>query len=498
MEFHQGSYLCRVPFMRNSLFYVLLLLVLVSAMSSCTKDDILADSSAKLEFSQDTVLFDTVFVSLGSTTKQLIIHNRNNGKLRISSIRLAGGSASHFRLNLDGIPGDVFTDIEIPAKDSLYMFIEVTVDPNQATTPYLVLDSILFTTNGNLQDVDLVAFGQNAHFIVADSVLLTGSGKIHYALLDPNLNAQIHWDNTLPYVVYGGYAVVDSTQTLTIDAGTKVYFGNNSGLWVYRYGTLKVNGTKDLPVNFQGVRLESYYQDIPGQWDRIWINEGSDQNEINYAVIRNGFIGLQTEPLFDTVPPKKLKLYNTVIQNMSGFGILSRYYNIEAANDVIDRAGQYLVALVNGGGYSFTHCTLANYWNASQRSTPSLYMNDYALDQSSNPVHYPLYQAEFNNCIVWGNNDEELEIDYQFGTMVHQFNNVLLRTQTNVAAPNFVSMILNQNPLFVDYTENDYHLDSGSPAIDAGDPAFATGVSVNDIEENPRGTAPDLGAFEKQ
>nr|HMT30788.1 hypothetical protein [Bacteroidia bacterium] len=208
--------------------------IFILASSSCKKDDIITDSSAKLEFSTDTVLFDTVFSSLGSTTKQLKIYNRNSRPIRISSIRLAGGAPSTFRLNVDGIPGKSFTDVEIPEKDSLFVFVEVTVNPNGQTTPFIFQDSILFETNGNQQDIDLVAFGQNARFIVADKFVTAGSSAIPYALLDTNLNSTIVWDNTLPYVVWGGYAAVDSSQTLIINPGTRIYFGTGAGIWVYR------------------------------------------------------------------------------------------------------------------------------------------------------------------------------------------------------------------------------------------------------------------------
>jgi hypothetical protein len=474
----------------------LLIFSLVVLASSCKKDDILTDGSAKLEFSLDTVMFDTVFTSLGSTTKQLIIYNRNNRPLKISSVRLAGGAPSTFRLNLDGIPGKIFTDVEIPGDDSLFMFVEVTVDPNSQSTPFIYQDSVIFETNGNIQDIDLVAFGQNANFIVADQLIKAGNSFIKYALLDTNLNATITWNNTLPYVIWGGYAVVDSTQTLIVQPGTKVYFANNSGLWVYRYGTIKVQGTQADPVKFQGIRLESYYQDIPGQWDRIWINEGSNQNEINYAEIRNGFIGIQAESLIDTFPPRNVKITNTIIKNMSGFGIFTRYYNLQVKNSVIARAGQYGVALTMGGGYEFRHTTIANYWNSGQRSTPTLFMNDYAVDQNDNPVHFPLYKADFLNCIMWGNQDEELEIDYQFGPQIHNFRNMILKTELDVSGPNFSGILLNQNPLFIDFSEDDYQLAPGSPAIDAGDIQWLDADTQEDIKGFNRSASPDLGAYE--
>ena len=475
-----------------------LLLFLIYSLSSCRKDDLLTDSSARLEFSTDTVMFDTVFTSLGSTTRHLKVYNRHNKPVKISSVILAGGAPSTYRLNIDGIPGKAFSDIEISAKDSLFIFIEVTVNPNSQLTPFVLQDSILFETNGNLQDVDLVAFGQNAHFIIADQVLLTGNSFIKYALLDTNLNSTITWDNQLPYVIWGGYAVVDSSQTLNIMPGTKIYLANRSGMWVYRYGTLKVMGTQTDPVTFEGVRRESYYQDVSGQWDRIWINEGSLGNEINYAEIRNAFIGIQAESLLDTVSPKNLKVTNTIIYNSSGFGMFTRYYSMQVKNTLIARAGQYAVALTQGGGYQFLHCTIANYWNESQRSTPSVYMNDFAYDQDENLYEFPLYQADFSNSIIWGNNDEELEIDYEFGMGVHQFRNVLLKTELNTSGPNFSNMIINQNPLFVDYSGDDYQLSPASPAIDAGDPFLVDGDTQTDINGNNRTASPDLGVYEHQ
>src|SRR4030095_12413713 len=380
----------------------------VIAFSSCKKDEILTDSSAKLEFSDDTIMFDTVFASLGSTTRQLKIFNRNDRPVKISSIKLAGGDLSTYRLNLDGIAAKNFYNFEIPAKDSLFIFIEVTVDPADEATPYILQDSIVFTTNGNIQDIDLVAFGQMARFIIANDVLGVSGAFIKYTLIEPQLNANITWTKDTPYVVWGGYAVIDSSQTLTIEAGTKIYFANNCGMWVYRGGKLVVSGTKDEPVIFQGIRRESYYQDIPGQWDRLWINEGSVGNVIDHAIIKNAFIGIQAESLFDTLDQKNLLIKNTIINNMSGFGIFTRYYNLQARNTVITRCGQYAVALTRGGGYEFTHCTIANYWNDGQRSTPSLYMNDYAVDENENFLEFPLYQADFRNCIIYGTNDDEL------------------------------------------------------------------------------------------
>jgi hypothetical protein len=466
----------------------LILIVLFSG--SCKKDDILTDSSARLEFSMDTVMFDTIFTSIGSTTAILTVYNDNDRPVVISRATLATGQNSPYRLNFDGIPGKSFKDVEIAGKDSLFMFIEVTIDPNNVNTPFLVTDSIVFETNGNIQDVDLVAYGQNANFIVADTYV---EGLPPYKILPCNST----WDNSLPYVIYG-YAVVDSSCDLTINAGTKVYLHNNSGLWVYKGGMIDVNGTVADPVIFQGTRLESYYQDIPGQWDRIWINEGSVNNEIDHAIIRNGFIGIQAESLLDTSEQKQLTIRNTVIHNMSGFGIFTRYYNLVARNVLVTECGFYNLAITRGGGYEFRHCTFANYWNRSQRTTPAVYMNDYGVDQNQNLLEFPLYKADFFNSIIYGNNDDELEFDFEFSTTSHNFNNLLLRGTISTPSSNFTNVIKNQDPKFFDVFEDDYHINSNSPARDAGDPAFVTPDIQSDLDGNPRliDTAPDLGVYE--
>jgi hypothetical protein len=473
---------------------------------SCRKDELLTDPSVKLEFSLDTVLFDTIFTSLGSTTQQLVIYNRNSQPIQIGTVQLAGGNASSYRLNLDGIPGKSFSNVEIPAEDSLFLFVEVTVDPTVDYTPFIVQDSVVFVTNGNVQDVDLVAFGRNARFIVANQAIQTANGYLAYALLNTSPNTTITWNDSLPYVIWGGYAVVDSTQKLVIEAGTEVYFANGCGLWVYRYGTLEVLGTQQKPVTFNGVRRENYYQDVPGQWDRIWINEGSTGNKINYAEINNAFIGIQAESLLDTFPPKFLKITNTKISNASGFSLFTRYFNVEMKNCVLDRAGQYAVALTRGGGYRFVHNTIANFWNSGQRSTPSVYLNDYGLNASGGVESFPLYLADFDNCIIWGNNEEELELDFEFGTTAHRFRNVLIKTKSNLTGPSFSSVLINQNPLFLDVSEYDFQLNSGSPALNFGDPQWLNlPISGNpdldvqvDIVGVSRTASPDLGAYEKQ
>ena len=470
-----------------------LFLLLLLAIGACKKEQFTTDGSDKLEFSDAKILFDTVFVSIGSVTKNFRVYNNNNQAIR-TNIHLAGSSAN-FRINVNGLPGRNFNDVEIRANDSIWVFVEVTVDPNNSQSlPFILSDSIVFETNGNVQDVKLAAWGQNAHFIVADHFV---HGLPPFAIV-----TNYDWDSILPYVIYGGFAVVD-TLNLTIHEGTKIHFGNGAGLWIYQGGGLKVKGSKDHPVVFQGMRRESSFADEPGQWDRIWINDGKD-NEIDYAIIKNGFIGLQTEVILSTPSPTKhLTVTNTIIKNMAGFGILSRNFVIDGYNNVIANCGLYCAAFTIGGSYDFTNCTFANYWKLNQRSTPVMYLNNFYTDNSGNNVannNTALTNTSFKNCIIYGTNDNELELDIKTDTLSdHQFKNCIIRTDSNTPTTDLAhfTSIHNVDPGFNDSGANDYNLTGQGNNF--GDSSFVVGGIAFDILHNPRPTtsAPDAGAYEK-
>nr|NQU93725.1 hypothetical protein [Bacteroidota bacterium] len=473
----------------NALLAVTILVVLI--ISSCKKDDTIDTSpSITLGFSSDTIIFDTVFSTIGSITQHITIHNPSNNKIKISSISLANGSLSRYSINVDGVSGLQFSDVEIPGNDSIYIFARVTIDPNDESLPYIVTDSIVFQTNGNLQDVDLVAWGQTARFILWD----TDRPNLPRYKIVAGEGVDTTWTSDLPIVVYG-YAIVDSTGSLTIEAGTKIHFHSGSGLWIYKGGSLKVNGTIEEPVIFQGDRLENYYSDLPGQWDRIWLNEGAINNEINYAVIRNGFIGIQAETLQEFMG-NQLNLTNTIIENMSGAAILTRFYQIASTNCVFANCGQYALALTLGGAYDFRQTTIANYYNYGLRQTQSVVLNNYIEDNDGTIYAYPM-NANFANTIIYGNRDEELAIDANAGDeFIYTFDHCLLKTSLDISdTSNYKSCFKNTNPLFVDYAVNNYHLDSLSPAIDAGSIQIATTVPF-DIDGVSRIESPDLGAYE--
>ena len=471
--------------MRKSFKYLLTVAILTGFIK-CEQLEWLHDQNAKLGFSTDTVFFDTIFTTIGSTTKQLRVYNRYDQPVKISSIALAGGSRSVFRLNIDGIPGNYASNVEIPADDSLYIFVEVTLDPNNADSLLAIHDSIVFITNGNIQDVNLVAWGQDMH------------------LIDGEIIETSTWINDKPYLVINSM-LVDTNQVLTIGEGVRIHFHRNSRLYVA--GTIIVGGTLDNPVTFQGDRLEQDYKDIAGQWDGLWLLPGSHDNRINYAVIKNGIIGIEADTLASFVIPT-LEISNTIIVNMSAVGLLGLGTTIKASNCVIANCGQFAVALLWGEKYEFYHCTIANYWGGgwgepTNRTNPAVALNNYYKDIYGKIQVRPIEKAFFGNCIIYGSRDSEFEIDAYPGTVL---NYELDHCVTIIDPEKFdlgdqtrFKEILNfQDPKFISYDENNYQLDTLSAAKDRGLPDHASLFPL-DLNGNRRldDAAPDIGAYER-
>jgi hypothetical protein len=464
----------------------LLIIVITAGFFSCEKLEVIKDPDARLHFSGDTVYFDTIFTTIGSTTKQLRVYNRYNQPLKITSIELAGGQGSVFRLNIDGIPGNTARDIEIPPKDSIYIFVGVTLDPNNADSLLLIQDSIVFVTNGNVQDVNLVAWGQDVHLINGEII---GSET---------------WTNDKPYLVFNSM-LVDTNEVLTIEEGVIVHFHRNSYLYVA--GSLIVNGTKDYPVTFQGDRLEQLYRDIPGQWDGLWLLPGSHDNRINYAIIKNGIIGIESDTLSSLNVPT-LEISNSIIINMSAVGILGLGTTIKASNCVIGNCGQFALALLIGGSYEFYHCTITNYWGSHPgqptiRSTPAVALNNYYKDINDNYQIRPIEKAFFGNCIIYGSRDSEFEIDsFPHSILNYEFDHCVTRIDPEKLdlsdQTRFKTIYNNENPNFISINDNDYQLDTLSSAKDRGLIDYALLYNLDLLGVSRLDDAgPDIGAYER-
>lgn len=489
---------------RFILCYLAFFAILISGNMSCTKP-VLTNTSAELSFSQRQVFFDTVFTTEGSTFQYFTIHNTHNQPIEISSVKLVGSYTSPFRVNLDGTPGTSFSNIRIPANDSLFCFVTVTINPTAANLPFVIEDSLQFVTNGNTQYVDLIAYGQNAYFYKPNVFPTTGPAYSVVKCGDV-------WDSSKPHVVFG-YLVVDSGCTLTMKPGTKVYMHNNAVLLINKGGTLKIQGGPlplGLPVvTIQGDRLESAYSTIPGQWGEIWLSPGSLNNQISWAVIKNGTVGVEADTVASWTNPT-LEIDHTIIKSMSEFGLLGQGSYIVGNDDVFADCQYYCMNLSLGGQYAFEQCTIANYWSYGQRQTTALNLNNWYQDVSGNIQHRDMTRAYFGNCIIYGGgfgspNEEEFNIDSTNpGKMNYYFMNCDIATMHSTSNPYHftIDSTLNANPQFVNSAVDNYNIPLSSPVVGYGFDTISNASHNSfpyDVAGNLRHSSPyDLGAYAAQ
>ena len=472
----------------KKLIQILILLLSLGYLISCEDEKYLSSTDVKLKFSVDTVMFDTVFTTIGSTTQHLKIYNPFNQKILISSVKLARGDASNFRLNINGVSANELQNLEIAPMDSLYIFVEVTIDPNGQNLPLVVKDSIEFVTNSNHQDVDLVAWGQDFNLIKNERLKTTT------------------WTKEKPYLVYN-YAFVDSNATLTIEAGTKVYFHKDAGLYVK--GNVIAKGTVENPIIFQSDRLEDAYSDVPDQWNGLLLYSGSKKNEFTNVEIKNANIGLQVGNI-ENEGYSTVNLSNVKIQNMAYAGIFSMKSDIHADNCLITNCGYYAVALLVGGNYEFYHSTIANYWGgygSKARSTPALQIQNYLIINKDKPAYVgDLVKANFGNCIITGNiadGNELLVSSVSQASFNYKFDNCILQVRDTFKTTNpahYDSVLKGVDPKFVDpYKKYNFELDTLSPAKDIAKLSIAK-LFPTDLKGRDRlfDKGPDLGSLERQ
>ncbi len=466
---------------------LLLLTLIMAGFWSCRDDGFDSSPHLRLSFSQDSLLFDTVFTTKGSSTRTFRVYNTHNRRIRLNDIMLAGGAQSFYRMNVDGRSGTMLKDVTIEPNDSIFVFVEVTIDPVNQSLPLTIVDSILFNINGHIQDVKLVAWGQDAHFI-------------HPNYTDPNTGLSFHiidenttWTSGLPYVVYGIAAVAPGV-TLRIEEGSNIHFHNNSSLIFLQQSSLKVDGSLENPVTFQGDRLETFYREQPGQWGRIWFTATSRDHEIDYAIIKNGTVGLHVDTLGSYTDPT-LRIRNTVIKNMSLAGLLAQGSHVEAENLAIANCGEHAMILALGGNYDFRHLTIANYFSIKARNTPSVFINNYYEDIDGQIQQRDFVNLYFANSIIYGSNQEELGFDLLEGTESgFIFDHCLIRTRMDLSLPGFKEVI-SQDPLFHNNAVHDFRLTDNSPAIGKGDPDIAIAIPF-DLQGLDRTHRPDLGALQ--
>ena len=437
--------------MKNKLHTLLLLIAafVVVSLTGCIDDEISESSSDILTFSTDTVKFDTVITSQGSPTKQFLVYNKGKKTINISSIKVAGESKGHFFLNVDGIKGNEFHDIEVRGDDSIFVFVESRLDPTNQDEPEFLKDNIEFVTNGVTQKVAVTAWGQ-------DVIILN----------DTTLSKPTHLTSRKPYLIYGTLKV-DTLIDVTIDPGATLLFHDKAALLVK--GKLTAKGTQDAPITLRGDRLDHVvgeigYDIMSGQWDGVHFDYGSFDNELSHVIMRGNTRGMQVYS--NDVGRRSLHLLNCVLHNATFLTLLGENAWIDAEGTEFSDAGIYVADFI-GGKLGFVNCTFANYYLFAAIDGPLV-----NLDKLNDDGTLTIFDAHFDNCIFYGNTSE-LNVDALDGMNVIMRNCLFKSTGEDDAC--FINCVWDADPKF--YTEReeyifDYRLRNESDAIARGDRSF--------------------------
>lgn len=489
--------------------FALLSLLMVSLwVSSCDPDqDFLTGDSVDVSFSLDTLRFDTVFTELGSATRSLKIFNNTDQPVKLDEVYVEGATGVDFRINVDGIPGGVVEDAIIWDNDSIWVFVEVTIDPDEdlSASPYVVEDQLVVKTGGKETRMLLEAWGQNANYFPSRfnkgiPVVLSCSG------------GTIRWDDEKPYVVYGEIFIDNCL--LEVAAGTKIYVHGgiaenellgvfNDGFFVTQpTGRMHLLGTVEDPIIVQGDRLEEGFQELSGQWLGLVFGPGSTGNIIENTVIKNGFFGVYADSTAEVT------LRNSIIHTTASSALVGVHSNITAQNCLFYDNGANAVQLIHGGDYQFDHCSVASYGVDAS----ALAMSNFRCynDECTINSVYRL-NADFRNCIFFGSRRDEIILQDAEGRAVpnlFQLNmsNCLVKVDELITRGDglyddfFATYCLDcvngdqNDAIFLDRAEDNYRLDTLSLAQNQG--IVIPGLSL-DIEGTPRDAEPDLGCYER-
>lgn len=504
-------------------FFLLVSILILIVLSSCRDDFESEPSFGELEFSQDTLYLDTVFTNIGSSTYSFKVYNRSSRDIMIPKIQLNEGENSNFRLNVDGVAGKTINNINILSRDSIFVFVEVTVDIqelSQNQLSFLYTDQINFDSGANQQQVQLVTLVKDAKFLFPErfpdgstetlSLGLDAEGEeiqIDGFVLD---QGHLTFTNEKPYVIYG-FAGVPSGEILKIEPGARVHFHENSGIIVSNAASLKAKGSlssTDLLENeiiFEGDRLEPEFSNVPGQWAAIWLTEGSTGHEFDYVTIKNSTVGILMDSNDGSSEPT-LKIKNTQIYNSANVGLLARTGFIDAENLVINNSGQSSLNLSLGGRYNFRHSTFANYWRNSFRQFPAVLIENNL--EAGETLFVSDLDVNFSNCIIYGNESIELlfnksdeaEFNYKFQNTLLRFNDINNQYTDNELydfenSDLFENVIINEAPQFQNTEENKMIIGEESAANSFGNQNTANMVPFDILGKN-RIENPDSGAYQ--
>jgi hypothetical protein len=436
-------------------------------IASCSYEPEPTSEPINLTFSTDTVQFDTLFAERLSITKRLKIKNPTNKAVNISSIGFRNQSQA-FQLTLNGRTQASFSDQLLLAEDSVLLLISANIDQGDEDNPFVIRDYLEIVNQNNSQSVVFEAWGQNANY-----------------LSDVILDCNTRWTSERPYVL-SGVIQVDSSCVLSIEPGTRIYSAPETFLIVN--GSLQAEGDLENPISFTNDRLDEPFASSPGQWGGIVFLEDSKDNYFKYTTLKNALFGVNLN-IYNPDNEPDLMMENCFVGNMAISSVISLNSDFSAINSVFYNTVSGTVSHTGGGSAYYTHCTIANYLNTS-REDPAAFFSDLAFDNNDNEILAPI-EVQLLNNIIYGRIPDEIQFfEQQEGNLNFSFSHNLFRSSIEILSQN--NSIRNQDPSFVEVGNEDFRLGEDSPAIDA---ALSTEIST-DIQDQARGPAPDLGAYE--
>jgi len=496
----------------KKLFVYSILTVILLLSFSCRKDfSTIPSQSDNLSFSapNDTIFLDTVFSNISTSTYSLKVYNNSSNDIHIPSIYLER-SDSYYRLNVDGLPGTSFDNIPLRANDSLYIFIEGTI--NYSATNPLYTDAIIFDSGMSTKSIKLVTLVQDAQFIYVNNEIDTTTivpyflpdaspKNIHY-LSDEEI-AVFNDSTDEKSIVFYGYCGVPENKTLSIAANKKLHFHKNSALVIEKEASLIINGTVDEKVFIEGDRLEPEFSDRPGQWDAIWLRAGSKGNSINYLNNKNGRFGIVCDSISTDGSAPTLTISNTELYNHAEIGLLANHSDISGKNLVIGSSRTSSINIMNGGSYAFKHLTIANYWSESIRRGSSLQISNIRSNDFPEETATDL-TFNISNSIIDGNTTNELFLEKNESDLFsYFFQNCMFKKSESSENPlydftdptKYLDNIFNVNTDYLDTSMNKFEIGEESELINKGDITIAKKTPL-DLIETDRTTAPDIGAYQ--
>lgn len=458
--------------MKNFRFLLLFFFAALAAgLSSCIEDGFTTSPSDQPTFSVDTLDLGVIFTEQPSTTHRFVVYNRASKGININRISISGDNAALFRLNVDGFSGTDFSDVEIRAKDSIFVLVETTLPANDRTVPVEITASLDFLTNG-----------------VEQSVVLAATGRDVTRLRAVTFDTDTRLTAERPYQIYDSLVVAEGA-TLTVDPDAELYF--HDGAMMIVCGTLNAVGSPGHEITFAGDRTGFVAADIPfdlmsRQWIGMFFTSTSTGNRLDYCLVKNTWQGV-------TADSSDLTMVNTRLRNSGGYALETYHSAVRAYGCEFAEAASGAV-LLHGGDHVLDQCTLANYYLFSALGGPILQFGHLSAE-SDDASGLPYLQARLDNCIVYGNGKDISHGDLT-GTAVFLHRCLLKSAGTD--DDNFISCLWDQDPLFYTVREDyifDYRLREDSPAIGAADPSLNAPEAAVDRYGNPRGQVPDLGAY---